>query len=237
MGELKRWMSKLFTKTFSVAFHHFSRNEMSFEQTKIYCSMNILYNIIKLNKSQPITSDAIEQLDRYLQTDVLAYLQKKYPLTESQAVNRTLDSAVQEMDNLGALSNTYFCNSSVGFEYRESGNYNDLVMRMLNDILSRLDQPSPFLPSRRSTNFTDFKKYMTELFESVEEDDDAESLQEEVLPNVVDFIADRIGRNMKSSLKDALPMKDSSKIRQIEREKYRSKVREYTEFKIGRKVP
>lgn len=43
--------------------------------------MNILYNIIKLNKSQNITSEIIKELDQYLKEDVLIYLQKKYPLT------------------------------------------------------------------------------------------------------------------------------------------------------------
>lgn len=60
----------------------------------------------------------IEELDRYLKSDVLVYMQKKYPLTEEQAVNRNLESVVQEMDNLNGLSNNYFSKSNLIFEYR-----------------------------------------------------------------------------------------------------------------------
>jgi hypothetical protein len=91
---------------------------MTFEQTKIFCSMNILYNLVKLNKSHEITSEVIEELDRHLKEEVLVHLQKKYPLTEEQAVNKSLESIVQETDNLSGLSNNYFAWSDVLFEYR-----------------------------------------------------------------------------------------------------------------------
>ena len=44
---------------------------------------------------------------------------------------------------------------------------------------------------------------------------------------------------MKSSVRDNANgvMKDSSKIRQIEKEKYRNKVKEFTHYQIGRKIP
>jgi len=39
----------------SAAFHYFSRNEMSFEQAKIYCSENILKNIVIFGQSASLT--------------------------------------------------------------------------------------------------------------------------------------------------------------------------------------
>jgi Leucine-rich repeat (LRR) protein len=34
-----------------------------------------------------------------------------------------------------ALPNDYFARSKIVFEYRDSGNYNDLIMLMLNDLM------------------------------------------------------------------------------------------------------
>ena len=59
-------------------------------------------------------------------------------------------------------------------------------------------------------------------------------------PGFLDFVADRYVQ-AKSAMKDHrnkndLLMMDSSKIRG-EKEKYRNKVKEYTHYSIGRKVP
>ena len=43
------------------------------------------------------------------------------------------------MDNIEAISNSYFTYSNIVFEYRESGNYNDLIMMMLNDLMGLID--------------------------------------------------------------------------------------------------
>lgn len=56
---------------------------------------------------------------------------------------------------------------------------------------------------------------------------------------MLDFVTDRYVR-AKSAIREYPPaggfMKDSSKVRQ-EKEKYRNKVKEYTHYAIGRKVP
>lgn len=44
-------------------------------------------------------------------TRLLNYLQLKYPLTESIEVNKTLQGAVQEVDNMGLLAHNYFATS------------------------------------------------------------------------------------------------------------------------------
>lgn len=68
---------------------------------------------------------------------------------------------------MGLLAHNYFANSQIVFEWRESANYNDLIMKMLNDIFSRIDEKSPF---ERSSNYLDFKKCMTNIFDSIEEE-------------------------------------------------------------------
>lgn len=58
---------------------------------------------------------------------------------------------------------------------------------------------------------------MTEIFEVIEEEDDMESVQEDIAPIIGDFISDKIGRNIKSSIRNnnVNQMKDSSKLRQV----------------------
>lgn len=38
-----------------------------------------------------------------------------------------------------ALSNDYFAHTKIVFEYRNSGNYSDLIMLMLNDLMGIVD--------------------------------------------------------------------------------------------------
>lgn len=40
------------------------------------------------------------------------------------------------------LQNNYFNSSKICFELRKEGNYNDLIMRVLNDLLERIDAPT-----------------------------------------------------------------------------------------------
>jgi hypothetical protein len=66
----------------------------------------------------------------------------KYPLTDSQEVNKKLEEVVHEIDDIEALKNNYFFNSDIDFEYRENGNYNDLIMRVINDLSKRINSES-----------------------------------------------------------------------------------------------
>jgi hypothetical protein len=47
---------------------------------------------------------------------------------------------VHEVDNIESLDNNYFTHTDIVFEYREDGNYNDLIMRMMNDLMGLIDK-------------------------------------------------------------------------------------------------
>lgn len=70
---------------------------------------------------------------------------------------------VEEIDNLEEMQNNYFNNSKVYFEYREDGNYNDVIMKVVNDLLERIDILNP---SER-TNYQEFDYLMSTLFNKV----------------------------------------------------------------------
>jgi hypothetical protein len=111
---------------------------MNFEQTKIYCSENVFKNIARLSKQYRISEYEMETLDKHIKQGVLGYLAAKYPLTDASFVNKKMEVAVREVDNIESLTNNYFTSSSIYFEYRESGNYNDLIMMMINDLISKV---------------------------------------------------------------------------------------------------
>jgi hypothetical protein len=164
-SELKSWISEVVKATFSSAFNSYSRNEMTFEQTKIYCSENVFKNIARLSTQYRLSESEMEAVDKHIKKGVLEYLAAKYPLSDSSVVNKKMEEAVKEVDNIEALSNNYFTTSSIVFEYRESGNYNDLIMLMLNDLISKVDE------SQEQTSFRGFEAYMSDLFEKVEDED------------------------------------------------------------------
>ena len=105
----------------------------------------------------------------------MPYLALKYPLNNSQNANRSLSKIIKEINNMEILSNDFFFNSDIVLKYRENGNYNDIIMRVINDIVSLADRPSPVYSESSDgeddfeelTNFKDFDNYITKLFEKV----------------------------------------------------------------------
>lgn len=63
----------------------------------------------------------------------------KYPITQSQEVNRNVNNSIREIDNTDQPLNDYLFNSAISFKFRESGEYNDLIMRLINEILKKIE--------------------------------------------------------------------------------------------------
>lgn len=78
----------------SSAFNSFYKKEMSYEQVKIYCSENILKNIVTLSSQYILSPEELELIDSHLKKGVLSYLAAKYPLTDSNEINKKLEAAV-----------------------------------------------------------------------------------------------------------------------------------------------
>ena len=64
---------------------------MSFEQTKIYCSENVFKNIARLSKKYSLSEMEMEKIDSHIKNGVLTYLAAKYPLTDSNFVNKKME--------------------------------------------------------------------------------------------------------------------------------------------------
>lgn len=64
----------------------------------------------------------------------------------------------------------FYSNDSYGFEFRESGNYNDLIMKLMNDLMRRIDEKENKVDtnSKVRTFYEDFYDYMMKAFENLE---------------------------------------------------------------------
>ena len=149
----------------STTFNYYINEDMSFQQAKVYCCQQILKNISSFAEKHEISSTVLSDLDKIMKKKVMPYLAQKYPLSETLNVNRSLNRVVKEINNMEVTSNDFFYNSNINLEYRENGNYNDIIMRVLNELISLADNQSPNVP--QCTNFNDFDEYITRLFDKV----------------------------------------------------------------------
>ncbi len=80
--EIKVWIGEVFKKIISIAFRAYSEEKLSLTRAKIFCSENILKNLINLNSRWPLTSEVISVIDNFIHYELLPYLKRKYPVAE-----------------------------------------------------------------------------------------------------------------------------------------------------------
>jgi hypothetical protein len=117
-----------------------------------------------LAENYRITSEEMSIIDKLLKKKVLPYLKGKYPLTAESEVNKSLESAVKTIDNSQMVQNDYVYSSAVAFEFRQSGRYEDLIMRFINEMMTRCDVEVPSKENDSLTNYKDFYNVMDETF-------------------------------------------------------------------------
>lgn len=108
----------------------------------------------------------MEVINKDFKDNILEYMGQRYPITGQAEISRQLEKAVKETDNLEALNNDLLLKSGIKFELRESGNYNDLIMRMLNYVIETVNQ-SVNDDGETSTNFKIFEAEMIKIFDSI----------------------------------------------------------------------
>lgn len=72
----------------------------------------------------------------------LSYMQIKYPLTKDSKPNKTLQSLISKINNLGNDQLDYVMKSNVIFKLKETDNYTPEIMKFLNFILTKQAQTS-----------------------------------------------------------------------------------------------
>lgn len=68
-----------------------------------------------LIKQYHLSPEDLREIDEFIRDDVLDYLLKKYPLTESIIVNQALEKLAKAPDLSEALQNDFFLNSQISF--------------------------------------------------------------------------------------------------------------------------
>jgi len=92
----------------------------------------------------------------------------KYPMTETVVINKKIESVIKEIDNMEALENDafHYSENSFDFEYRENGNYNDLIMKLMNHMMCKVDSLEDH-NSKKMRVFSHFYETMQNIFENV----------------------------------------------------------------------
>lgn len=139
---LCEWLTEVCSKVFSVAFNFYVKDELNYKQAKVFCSEGILRNVVLLTKKFKLNKKQMQAIDVHIKDGLVEYMQAKYPLTESGDINMALEKVVKETDTIEGLANDYLQNSAIIFEYRESGNYNELIMKFLNEIMTSINARS-----------------------------------------------------------------------------------------------
>lgn len=87
-------------------------------------------------------------------------------MTLDHEINKNVNSAIKEIDKSGELVNDYLYNSSINFVLRETGEYNDLIMRSVNEVLTKIE-----CRVRNRTIYEKFEHKMEQLFQAVSDED------------------------------------------------------------------
>lgn len=92
-------MTDVCSNVFSSAFHSLSKDNMTYEHTKTFCSEGILKNILLLTRRYHLSERQMNIINEHIEERIVPYMQKKYPLTESSDVNKAIDEKVKPIDN------------------------------------------------------------------------------------------------------------------------------------------
>ena len=157
----------------------------------------------------------------------------KYPITQSQEVNRNVNNSIREIDNTDQPLNDYLFNSAINFKFRENGDYNDLIMRLINELLKKIE-----FKVGNKTIYQKFEEKMERMFDCVlDEDWMKEAEQEKPMLDKYESRDNLDAIHKMYSISEEQFKKELIKIKEKDKEKYRLKVQEYTSYKIGRKLP
>ena len=113
--------------------------------------MKEMKNIKKHNFLEELTSIINKKT-----VSVLEYLCRQYPQTKIEAPNLALRSILPKIDNKGRSKYDLVWKSGLSFAYRESGDYTDQIMRMIN-----------FMIEKSQGEYDGFFEFMKETFEEI----------------------------------------------------------------------
>ena len=159
--EAVEWLGMVYRATASICWNMLLNNYLSFEEVKILFTENIIFNFIELMKEVKKIGrlDFLPELTSIINkksVNILEYLCRQYPQTKIEAPNLALRSILPQIDNQGRSKYDLVWKSGLSITYRETGDYTDQIMRMIN-----------FMIEKSNEEYDGFFSYMRGAFEEV----------------------------------------------------------------------
>jgi hypothetical protein len=88
--------------------------------------------------SRPLSSLELSEILKHINETLyknLAYMQIKYPLTKDTKPNKSLQSLIFKINNLGNDEHDLIMKSGIEFKLKKEDNYTPEIMRFLNFII------------------------------------------------------------------------------------------------------
>lgn len=238
-------------KVVSASFNLYLSEELTFEEVKVHCCENLLLNILTFlealsensgsearpapghpslaspNMSYLEMTEILKHMNEVL-TRNLAYMQIKYPLTKDSKPNKSLQSLITKVNNLGNDEHDIIMKSRVEFKFKEEGNYTAEVMRFINFLITKQAELCGVKGNNNKelTYFEYFYETIERIFTSVYKPDfPTKDKKEEEDPVAVFANILSQGR-----------IEEQSEGKTKEEKEYKEKVMKYTHYLIGQKI-
>ena len=176
-------------------------------------------HVLQLSEVNNLSPKDFEFVNDFLKKELLPYFLLKYPLSEDSQTSIGFSRKVIQKDNKQSNQNDLIFRSKVKFEWREDENYNSKIMEFLNFLIDLPDAP---FNGKDNKLVDEFFKDMEGIFTSIEKEDQ--------MLRMKNFDAEHPQKYAK------IEEEPLSNERLKQEEKYREKVRSYTDYKIGRKL-
>ena len=124
----------------SASFQLLLSKQLSYEEVKIYCSENLLLNLLLFfeNISEKVNDQEIYHTMSHTNkiiTDCLGYLLSKYPQMREAKPNKKLREAISSLNNMENDENDMVLRSNIEFKVKESEDYTSEIMEFLNYLV------------------------------------------------------------------------------------------------------
>jgi hypothetical protein len=101
----------------SIAFKAYYEEKLSLNRASIFCSENILKNMINLHNHWPLNPNKIKMLDHYIHYELLPFLKTKYPMAD-ECTNENLTELLKQVDLNNLTGSNYIEGSDIKWKFR-----------------------------------------------------------------------------------------------------------------------
>jgi hypothetical protein len=149
MKVTEEWLGLVYRATASICWNMLSNHLLSFDETKILFTENIIYNFIEFMKTfkdishQESRVRLVENLNA-TSVNILDFLCTQYPQTKVEDPNIALRAEIPQIDNKGRVKYDFIggiCkNKVVSFRKKVNGDYTPEIMKVINHMIDKTNE-------------------------------------------------------------------------------------------------